>query len=199
MLLVPFASNFWAYSATLSSISRSFFRRPSSISATRGVSEEEAVGSSGLLGESSLTDEGLKSENKTLVTVTFWQQRQRQKAILLIRRNNQNLFGKQRVEVPLIAFSGNNQTAQYSHSGWFRFFASFPLRAIPFWSDMRNIWWKTTFLISTIRAFLKISNTPWEPTCPDDLSTPGCAVRMRSNQNPRTHTRSDTRCDANIL
>ena len=63
MLLVPFASNFWAYSATLSSISRSFLRRLSSISVTRGVSEAGAGGSSILFGESSLT-EGLRIKKR---------------------------------------------------------------------------------------------------------------------------------------
>lgn len=55
MLLAPFASSFWAYSATLSSISRSFLRLLSSISVVRGVSTEAVACSSGLFGESSLT------------------------------------------------------------------------------------------------------------------------------------------------
>ena len=63
MLLVPFASNFCAYSATFNSISRSFLRRLSSISVIRGTSVEEDVGSSALVGESSLT-EGLRVTNK---------------------------------------------------------------------------------------------------------------------------------------
>lgn len=54
-LLAPFASSFWAYSATFSSISRSFLRLLSSISMVRGVSTEALGCSSGLFGESSLT------------------------------------------------------------------------------------------------------------------------------------------------
>ena len=70
MLLVPFASNFWAYSATFSSISRSFFRLLSSISATLGVSTEAVGGSSGLFGESSLAD-GLRNERKRVCLTSF--------------------------------------------------------------------------------------------------------------------------------
>ena len=68
MLLAPFASSFWAYSATFSSISRSFLRLPSSISVFRGVSTVALGCSSGLFGESSLTG-GLMN---TMVTNKFF-------------------------------------------------------------------------------------------------------------------------------
>ena len=78
MLLVPFASNFWAYSATFSSTSRSFFRLLSSISVIRVASAEAAGGSSDLFGESSLTD-GLESGNRYKLQFNKQQQQQQQK------------------------------------------------------------------------------------------------------------------------
>lgn len=70
MLLAPLASSFWAYSATFSSISRSFLRLLSSISVARGVSEEGVACSSGLFGESSLTG-GLTNAWKERKFFTF--------------------------------------------------------------------------------------------------------------------------------